>query len=337
MVALTRSAAASRLRDPQQGIRPFDVGRDLRAVSRLITEAFAEELDEQGEAALRELRILGYMSGLVRILYRSTGEFRNVFNGFVWVENKRVVGNVTVQRAASGSGRWQIANVAVSPAWRGRGISRALMEHALDYIREMGGSWAVLQVRGENEIARGLYERLRFENMGGTSELSAPGAPRRVAFPVLSNLQAFSAADGNLLYDLATSRPSAEFQWWRTVRRDEFQVPLEKRIGELVNRLAGRQRIYRYAIRDYTSRFEGAIQVTARCWKGEHHIRLWLRPDAQEQYAQPLVLSALALLQESPRWPLRATVSTQDEIAVQTLLDHGFFVRSTLYTMRLRM
>ncbi|MDE0200307.1 MAG: N-acetyltransferase [Caldilineaceae bacterium] len=337
MVALTRSAAASRLRDPQQGIRPFDVGRDLRAVSRLITEAFAEELDEQGEAALRELRILGYMSGLVRILYRSTGEFRNVFNGFVWVENKRVVGNVTVQRAASGSGRWQIANVAVSPAWRGRGISRALMEHALDYIREMGGSWAVLQVRGENEIARGLYERLRFENMGGTSELFAPGAPRRVALPVLSNLQAFSAADGNLLYDLATSRPSAEFQWWRAVRRDEFQVPLEKRIGELVNRLAGRQRIYRYAIRDYTSRFEGAIQVTARCWKGEHHIRLWLRPDAQELYAQPLVLSALALLQESPRWPLRATVSTQDEIAVQALLDHGFFVRSTLYTMRLRM
>ncbi|MYH62612.1 MAG: GNAT family N-acetyltransferase [Caldilineaceae bacterium SB0675_bin_29] len=337
MVALTRSAAASRLRDPQQGIRPFDVGRDLRAVSRLITEAFAEELDEQGEAALRELRILGYMSGLVRILYRSTGEFRNVFNGFVWVENKRVVGNVTVQRAASGSGRWQIANVAVSPAWRGRGISRALMEHALDYIREMGGSWAVLQVRGENEIARGLYERLRFENMGGTSELYAPGAPKRVAFPVLSNLQAFSAADGNLLYDLATSRPNAEFQWWRAVRRDEFQVPLEKRIGELVNWLAGRQRIYRYAIRDYTSRFEGAIQVTARCWKGEHHIRLWLRPDAQEQYAQPLVLSALALLQEFPRWPLRATVSTQDEIAVQTLLDHGFFVRSTLYTMRLRM
>ncbi len=337
MVALTRSAATSRLRDPQQGIRPFDVGRDLRAVSRLITEAFAEELDEQGEAALRELRILGYMSWLVRILYRSTGEFRNVFNGFVWVENRRVVGNVTVQRAASGSGRWQIANVAVSPAWRGRGISRALMEHALDYIREMGGSWAVLQVRGENEIARGLYERLRFENMGGTTELYAPAVPKSVAMPVVSNLLPFSPNDSNLLYDLATSRPSAEFQWWRAVRRDDFQVPLEKRIGELVSRLAGRQRIYRYAIREYRSRFEGAVQVTARCWQGEHNIRLWLRPDAQELYAQPLVLSALALLQESPRWPLRATVSTQDELAAQTLLEHGFSVRSTLYTMRLRM
>lgn len=53
MVALTRSTAAN----PQHGIRPFDIGRDLRAVSRLIADAFADELDEQGEAALRELRI----------------------------------------------------------------------------------------------------------------------------------------------------------------------------------------------------------------------------------------------------------------------------------------
>ena len=337
MVALTRSAASGRLSDPQHGIRPFDIGRDLRAVSRLIADAFADELDEQSEAALRELRILGYMSGLVHILSRSTGEFQNVFSGFVWVEGNQVVGNVTVQRASSGSGRWQIANVAVSPAWRGRGISRALMEHALEYIRDMGGSWAVLQVRGENEIARGLYERLHFENMGGTSELYAPGAPRPITPPTLPNLQPFSPSESNLLYDLATSRPSAELQWWRAVRRDDFQLPLEKRIGELVSRLVGRQRTYRYAIRDYNSRFEGAIQVVARCWRGEHHIRLWLRREAQERYAQPLILSALALLQESPRWPLRASVSTQDEVAAQTLLSHGFSVRSTLYTMRLRL
>ena len=336
MVALTRSAAG-RLPGPQHGIRPFDIGQDLRAVSRLIADAFADELDAQGEAALRELRILGHMSGLVRILSRSTGEFQNAFSGFVWVENNRVVGNVTVQRASSGSGRWQIANVAVAPAWRGRGISRALMEHALEYIRDMGGSWAVLQVRGENEIALGLYERLRFENLGGNSELYAPGVPKPVTRPTLPNLQPFSPSDSNLLYELATSRPSAELQWWRALRRDDFRLPLEKRIGELLSSLVGRQRIYRYAIRDYGSRFEGAIQVVARHWRGEHRIRLWLRREAQERYAQPLTLSALALLQESPRWPLRASISTQDEIAAQTLLNHGFSVRSTLYTMRLRM
>ncbi len=333
MVALTHSAATN----PQHGIRPFDIGRDLRAVSRLIADAFADELDEQGEAALRELRILSYMSGLVRFLSRSTGEFQDVFNGFVWVENNRIVGNVTVQRAASGSRRWQIANVAVSPAWRGRGIGRALMERALDTIRDMGGSWAVLQVRGENEIARGLYERLHFENMGGASELYASGTPKPIKWPALPNLQPFSPSDSNLLYELATSRPSAELQWWRAVRRNDFQLTLEKRISERLSRLVGRERIFRYAIRDYSNRFEGAIQVTARCWRGDHHIRLWLRPEAQQRYAQPLTLSALSLLQESPRWPLRASVSTEDEIVAETLLAHGFSVRSTLYTMRLRM
>nr|HRJ41091.1 hypothetical protein [Caldilineaceae bacterium] len=68
----------------ERGVRPFDLGRDLRPVARLIADAFADELDVQGEAALRELRVMGHMSGLIRLLSRSTGEFQDVFNGFVW-------------------------------------------------------------------------------------------------------------------------------------------------------------------------------------------------------------------------------------------------------------
>ena len=337
MVALTGSAHSGRLRSPSQGIRPFDIGRDLRPVSRLIADSFAEELDEQGKAALRELRMLGHMSGIVGLLARGAGGFQNAFNGFVWVEDNLVVGNVTVQRAATGSGRWQIANVAVSRRRRGRGIGRALMEHALEYIRDMGGSWAVLQVRGENSIARGLYERMRFENLGGTLELHAAGAPRPVARPILSNLRAVPHSEGDLLYELIASRPGAEQRWWRAARRDDFQLPLERRVGELIGRLVGRERIFRSAIRDYDRRFEGAIEVTARCWQGEHRIRIWLRPEAAQAYARPLMLHALALLGEWPRWPVKAEVSTQDEIATETLLEHGFSVRTTLYTMRLRM
>lgn len=339
MAILTRSVAAH----VQHGIRPFDIGRDLRAVSKLIADAFADDLDEQGEAALRELQILGYMSGLLRLLSRSTDEFQNIFNGFVWVENNQVVGNVTVHRT-SNSGRWQIANVAVSPAWRGRGISRALMERTLDYIRDMGGSWAVLQVRGENQIARGLYERLHFENMGGTRELCARkmgggaegGVSKVIKRPELPNLRPFSPSDGNLLYELAISRPSAAVSWWRADRRLDFQPTLESQIAEQLSRFVGRERVFRYAIRDFRSRFEGAIQVTARHWRGNHRLRLWVRPEVKDRYERALTLHALALLQEYPRWPVRATVSTQDGIAMDTLLAHGFSVQSTLYTMRLR-
>ncbi|MCB0158736.1 MAG: hypothetical protein KDD83_11445, partial [Caldilineaceae bacterium] len=101
--------------DPGSGIRPFDIGRDLRPVAELIAEAFASELDPRGNAALREMRVMSHMGGFLKLLNRTTGDFNDVFNGFVWVEDGRVVGNVTVQRADRYASRWQIFNVAVAP------------------------------------------------------------------------------------------------------------------------------------------------------------------------------------------------------------------------------
>jgi ribosomal protein S18 acetylase RimI-like enzyme len=318
----------------ERGVRPFDLGRDLRGVARLIADAFADELDVQGEAALRELRIMGHMSGLVRLLSRSTGEFQDVFNGFVWIEDGKLVGNVTVQRATSGSGRWQIANVAVDPHYRGRGISRSLMETALEYISEMGGSWAVLQVREQNQIARGLYNRMRFEEMGGSVEMYAKRVPKITGHPALAGLAPFSAADSTLLYDLANSEQSAESQWWRAVRRIDFDVPIEQGMGEWFSRLVGRDRVYRMALRDFTGRFEAAVQLNARRWQGEHALQLWVRPEAQERYERNLILWALAALQEYPIWPILTSLSTSHAQARSTLEEFGFEARTTLLTLR---
>lgn len=318
----------------ERGVRPFDLGRDLHPVARLIADAFADELDVQGEAALRELRIMGHMSGLVRLLSRSTGEFQDVFNGFVWIEDGKLVGNVTVQRAASGSGRWQIANVAVDPKYRGRGISRGLMETALDYVRDMGGTWAVLQVREQNAIARGLYDRLQFETMGGTVEMRCERTPKINGRPALPGLAPFSSADSTLLYDLANSEQSAESQWWRAVRRADFEVPIEQAMGEWFSRLAGRDRVYRMAVRDFTNRFESALILTARRWKGEHRLQLWVRPEAQERYERRLILWALAALQEYPVWPVTSSLNTGHTAARAALEEFGFRAHTTLLTMR---
>jgi len=318
----------------ERGVRPFDLGRDLRPVARLIADAFADELDVQGEAALRELRIMGHMSGLVRLLSRSTGEFQDVFNGFVWIEDGKLVGNVTVQRAASSSGRWQIANVAVDPHYRGRGISRSLMETALEYVREMGGTWAVLQVREQNEIARGMYDRMRFEEMGGSVEMRCERVPKTNEHPALPGLAPFSSADSTLLYDLANSEQSAESQWWRAIRRADFDIPIEQGIGEWFSRLVGRDRVYRMAMRDFTGRFESAVILTARRWPGEHSLQLWVRPQAQERYERRLVLWALSVLQEYPVWPVVTSLGTSHTHARAALEEFGFQARTTLLTMR---
>ncbi|RME56312.1 MAG: N-acetyltransferase [Caldilineae bacterium] len=318
----------------QRGVRPFDLRRDLRPVARLIADAFADELDEQGKAALRELRILGHMGGLIRLLTPTSNEFQDVFNGFVWIEDGRLVGNVTVQRAANGSGRWQIANVAVDPAYRGRGIARALMQTALDYIADMGGSWAVLQVREQNEIARGLYERMGFENLGGSVEMTVARRPRVALLPRLPGLAPFSAGESNLLYDLAVSQGSPENQWWRSARRDDFYIPLEQRVGEWLNQAIGRERIIRAAVRDFKSRFEAATVITARKWRGVHQVRLWVRPEARERYEEPLILWALATLEAYPAWPVEVRLNTAQERARQALAALGFQTKTVLLTMR---
>ena len=67
---------------------------------------------------------------------------------------------------------WRVAdeihinNVAIRPAYRGRGLGTALMHHVLAEARRFGARRATLEVRSSNEGARRLYERLGFRVTG---------------------------------------------------------------------------------------------------------------------------------------------------------------------------
>ncbi len=83
--------------------------------------------------------------------------------GYVWEENGDVVGNVSLIRI-----RYRqrsiglIANVAVHPSFRRRGIGRALVESAIQEALSRGAGEIWLQVREDNEGAISLYEKLGF-------------------------------------------------------------------------------------------------------------------------------------------------------------------------------
>lgn len=57
-----------------------------------------------------------------------------------------------------------IANIAVHPAWRRRGIGMKLMEAGM--ARCDGFSWIGLEVRRSNDAAKSLYRRLGFHEVG---------------------------------------------------------------------------------------------------------------------------------------------------------------------------
>ncbi len=328
------NTATGRVREEiHSGIRPFDLGRDLRPVAELIADAFTHELDPRGQAALREMRIMSHLSGLIRLLSRSTGDLDDVFSGFVWLEEGRIVGNITVQRADKYGNRWQIANVAVAPAFRGRGIARRLMTRALEHIAESGGRWAVLQVYDHNTVARTLYANLGFEEVGGSVDLRlARVLP--VELPAKrAGFFGFGAHQWQALYELATSQLNAQAQWWRALRRSDFQVTLEAQFGEWLWRTLGRRRIYRRCIQN-TRRFEAALILTAERWRGNHQIELWVRPERYGEIEHYLIQWALATLQEYPRWPVRITLSRDHVAALEACREFGFYQQQTLLTLR---
>jgi [ribosomal protein S18]-alanine N-acetyltransferase len=82
-----------------------------------------------------------------------------------WVirENSRIVGYLCLWEVAD---EVHITNVAVHPAWRRRGIARAVLTEILDHARQRGLRMACLEVRPTNMEARSLYEALGFQVVG---------------------------------------------------------------------------------------------------------------------------------------------------------------------------
>ncbi|MDH7499395.1 MAG: ribosomal protein S18-alanine N-acetyltransferase, partial [candidate division NC10 bacterium] len=63
-------------------------------------------------------------------------------------------------------GEMQIANLAVHPSWRRKGIGRALLSYALGLGRRRQAKKVFLEVRVSNVAAQGLYRSFGFEVVG---------------------------------------------------------------------------------------------------------------------------------------------------------------------------
>jgi ribosomal-protein-alanine N-acetyltransferase len=71
---------------------------------------------------------------------------------------------MAILRAAAGEA--EILTIAVAPEWRGCGLARRLMDHALDRAAGLGAGRCFLEVDAGNLPATTLYRRLGFEEAG---------------------------------------------------------------------------------------------------------------------------------------------------------------------------
>lgn len=81
---------------------------------------------------------------------------------FVAVAGGKVIGYVTTT-VSEAKGQGRIPDLAVDVEWRGQGIGRRLLEHALAFFRERGLTIARIETLSHNAVGSHLYPDLGFE------------------------------------------------------------------------------------------------------------------------------------------------------------------------------
>lgn len=328
------SFVVARSESTRDGVEPFDPGRHMRQVADLVAEVFADELDPRGRGALRDMRVAGsltpFLGGLI-----SMALFNEAIAGCVWVKDDRVIGNVTLQALDTAGARWRISNVAVAPAYRGRGIARALMQASLREIAERGGNWAVLQVRSDNAVAHGLYLSLGFADVcrDGLWRLPVP-APETARRPDPDiRLVPLRLGLGSVWLELARAARTPLAQWADPLNPADYTLTFERWIGEGLGGLLGLHRVERWATWQGDT-LQGAVETQANRLSGYDTLRFAVRPAARGRLERTLVAQGLAALARSDFRPVMVTHSGDHREGVAALEEAGFRIQRDLLTMR---
>ena len=69
----------------------------------------------------------------------------------------------------------ELANIAVAPTYRGKGVGKLLMEKMHAYAKSLGAERMLLEVRVSNQSAIGLYEKYGYEKYGLREHYYADG------------------------------------------------------------------------------------------------------------------------------------------------------------------
>jgi ribosomal protein S18 acetylase RimI-like enzyme len=313
--------------------------RDLTGVANLIQAAFAEELDRNGQGMLREMRSMSRLGPLLWWLDQFSVEFNELFSGFVWVEEGQIVGNITVSRATPGSRRWVISNVAVAKAYRGRGIAQALMDAAIELVREWQGLAISLQVRSGNLPALHIYRKLGFRDAFGTAYLRLDRVPPVKPSPLDPDrfrLVQFGGVDGRKAYHLAQAVvPEAE-QLERPIRRSQYNLGFEERLGEWSRRLIGGGPALRIA-QEIRGNFDAIMTAMPGTWWEENRLTLMVHPASKGVVEHDLIGYGLRYLRH---WPQRVTLArhpTYHPEGIEAYKAYGFQEERTLVWMKREM
>lgn len=160
--ALLRSVARP---EPDLGLRPVQPRRDMAQLAGLLQIAFQGSLDRTSLRMVRDMKRFGQAGWIGWLLGRLFLPPAAYPLGFVWEQNGQVIGNASLMPVEDPHDRWVLANVAVHPDYRRRGIASRLVQASLGMVADHEGSQVVLQVDHDNPGAIQLYQHLGFQTL----------------------------------------------------------------------------------------------------------------------------------------------------------------------------
>jgi ribosomal protein S18 acetylase RimI-like enzyme len=108
-------------------LRSLNILRDLPAVADLVEKCFASTMDAEGKRYIEQMRRAGHDNAFLRWASSAVDSASMPLSGYVWEENSEIIGNVSLIPYRHHKRKYYlIANVAVRPEQRRRGIGRAL-------------------------------------------------------------------------------------------------------------------------------------------------------------------------------------------------------------------
>jgi ribosomal protein S18 acetylase RimI-like enzyme len=322
------ASAVSKSKTTFRGIRPFRARTDLYGVARLLEEAFRSEhrFPFSRFPWLREISIF-----LWTLSYLPT--FPETIEGFVWIEDEQVVGNVTVTRDETQGNWYYISNVAVKKEYQRRGIARALMQAALEHIRRQHAARVRLNVRPQNEGAIKLYQELGFKTLETRAQWTLSTLPLRLPTNCVLHLRALHTSDARAVRELMRAVTPADI---RPFHARIFEPEWDEQLAEWIGNAFLARTTQRWALeRDH--RLAALLFVCAHTWLAPNHIIIEVHPDFRGRVEDDLILAAWQILARFPPREIRADASSLHPELTNALERHGFYFSNGMTLMELVM
>jgi ribosomal protein S18 acetylase RimI-like enzyme len=320
------SAQALSINQPfPRNLRPFDIRKDLLAVADLVELCFANSLDADGRLYIRQMRQAAHNGPLLELASGGGNRVDLPMGGFVWQEDDRVVGNLSLIPHRREGGRvYLIDNVAVLPEYRQRGIARALTQAALEEIESRGQKETWLQVDENNVAAVGLYRSMGFrERLRRTSWRTQPQRDLIVQTNNRLTLRHRQPSDWSAQKNWLLKNYPADVRWQLPVDLKLLQPGLK---GGL-QRLFSERQVWQWGVEDKRE------LIAVLSWQSSslEADRLWLAAEeGKEEDAIPLLASHMhAMLRQGRPLALNYPAGR----AEQTFSHAGFQPVRTLIWM----